>query len=540
MRTVPVVVALETVALIVVGLLWLLDGNSMRPDVADGAAGIADHEAAAARRAGVASDAGARSGTPASDAPPRLAVGDQVPEDGVVVHGRITTADGSPVPEEVSVSFRRGRTFRSGTQVGDRYAVAALAPGTWSVRAAADAFTVLEYEHELGGEAVQTLDLELRPAHVVTVYITDLEGAPLLRSDAVKDLGLLWGLHVVATEAPLIGDLPPTDSASVGDIGIGRFRNAHGVPGPSRADEADGELWLDRPPPANAAVLLRHVVLAQAPIAPGQHELRFTIGADLLRSKFGTVKLRLVDGATGQPIAGVRVGLSTAQGGGAGAKTNESGEVTVDRVMPGLLALEIWSGEGRESWWDEVRVAAGQVVDLGDISLHPTLEVQGRVLQPDGTAAQAYVQWTDLGTMDHPRELVDRRSFRVDAEGAFKMQLGPRRFVFIARGEEDRIGYAVVDARSGPPPAPVEIRLATAGAIIVTAPEGHLDGFVATLRDQDGVPIAARRLEPRFPSQTLTAPPGRYVLEVHGMDDRLVLREEIDLAAGQTRTVEVR
>jgi hypothetical protein len=528
-RALSIFVVVESVALIALGLLWLLAQGPNPPE------GAADSEidpladAPEARRA----TSGTRAAATGPERREPVSRGD--PEVGVIVQGRITTTDGSPLPEHLSVSFSRGRTYRSATVLGDHYAAAALEPGTWSVRAAADAFVVQEFEHELGPETLQTLDLRLEPAHSVAVFVTDPEGEPLLDSQSVREFGLHWGrLHVIATETALAGDLPPTDGATVGDLGIGRFRRSLAV-GPI----PDGELWLDRPPPANAALLLRHVVLAQQPIAPGQRELRFVLGADALRNKFGAVALRLSEGATGRPLEGISVRLSAAPFSGSSGRTDADGRATVEHVLPGLVALEISSPAGLETVSDLVRVPVGKAVDLGEIALHPSFEVPGRVVDADGAPAHAFVQWTDLGTMDFPRELVERRSIGTDAEGRFRLRVGPRRFVLVARDRDGRIGHTVLDARLGVP-APAEIRILPAAYTTVTARGPKLESFVATLRDTDGVPVAARRFGPGIRPLTLATSPAQYTLEVHGDGDRLVLRRDLALRAGQTAAVEVR
>lgn len=539
MRVLPTLVVAESAALIVLGLIWLFHQDARPLDAVRGAA--TGESAASPGARGAEVDRGASRSDAPDDAPVRRdAPGRWDPAVGVVVRGRITTTDGSPAPEEFSIGFRRGAHFRAGVEVGDRYAVAALEPGTWQLRATADAFAVLEEDHELGSEPVQTIDVALEPAHVVKVFVTTADDSPLRESEAVRDLGLHWGLQVVATERPLAGDLSPTDNVSVGDIGIGRYRSARdpgGRPGPG---DPDGELWLDRPPPANAALLLRHVVLAQQPIAVGQRELRFVVDTDELRGRFGTVTLRLVDGATGQPIAGGTVRFSTAQGGGSFGKADGEGRVVVERVLPGLASLEIYATKEREGLWDLVRVPAGGTVDLGDVVLHPQVEVRGRLVDAAGQpVADGRVQWTNLETMDFPRELVNRRSASPNGDGEFQIWgAGPHRYVVIARDPDGRMGYAVVDARAGAPP-PVEIELVEPASVAVELTSVGFEGFVATIRDAEGVPVAASNMEPRFPTHTLRVPPGSYTLEVHGRGDRLVKRVPIDARAGVTRTVVV-
>jgi hypothetical protein len=536
MRTAQTFVVVETIALVVLALLWASADPSAPPGPGAPAPdrGSDAGAAAAARRTRLAADGEPApvAGEPArraEAAAPAAAVTD------VVVRGRLVTADGSPLPENLYVGFRRRSTYRGATQVGDRYAAVGLSPGPWTVTVRADRFARVEEELELGAAAVQDHDIELRPAHAIDVLLRTPDDQPL--AAALGDRAQLRGLRVIATATALATDLPETENVSVGDIGLGRYEaDSFGSP---KEGEPDARLWVDGPDATNAALLLRHLVIAQQPIAVGQRELRFVVDPTALTARLGAVSLRLIDGATGAPLSGVSVRLSSAQGGGAGGKTDADGRVRIDDVVPGLQSMQLHGGQGREALWDLVRVPAGGTAELGDVALHPAAPIRGTAVDADGApVAGASVQWTRLSTMRFPRELVDRRSASADGDGAFDLWgTGPHRYVLVAHDTFNRrVGHAVVDAATA---TAVELRLATAGRVTIRIPGDGLQGFVATLRTEDGVPVAARSIEPRFPQQSLMAAPGRYTLEVHGAGDRLVRREPVTLAAGEDVLVEV-
>src|SRR5690606_27452777 len=177
-------------------------------------------------------------------------------------------------------------------------------------------------------------------------------------------------------------------------------------------------------------------------------------------AKFGTVRLRLVDGVTGAPIEGGVVRLSTAQGGGSHSRTGADGRATIERVLPGLASLQLIGIKDRESIWRYVRVPSGSTIDLGDITPSAAIKISGSVLTPDGKPAHGpSAQWTDLDARAAGDPLATRRSTPVDADGRFELSgCGRRRYVVSAHRGDGSWGFTTVDA-SGGAPADVAITL---------------------------------------------------------------------------------
>lgn len=533
MRVLPLLVAVESVVLVVLAVAWLRPPDQVPQVGAAPVGSVGEHPAAADRRARLrSSESGAATDSRALRR--EIAADDRAPAT-VVVRGTLSTTDGSALPEQVSVSFHRRAATRSATTRGARYAIAALEPGPWEVVARAEGYAVHTAEHVLGPAPVQAIDIALEPAHRIEVFIESVGSESI--DSVLESIGFSNGLHVVPTIAPLDGDLPATDGVTVGDLGIGRYRRARNIGIPVPAEGAAGLLWLDRPPPANAALLLRHVVLAQQPIQAGQHELRFAVDADDLRASLGAVVLRLVDGATGGPVTDGRVSVGPSQGGAAQGVPDAQGNVHIENVLPGLCWLRIGHGEGL---WNLVRVPAGDTLDLGEIVLHPRLQLAGRVIDEAGEpVAKARVEWTNLATMDFPRELIDNRHAMSDGDGEVSIPAGPRRYVLVARDDELRVGHAVLDARGGAPP-PFEITLRPAGEIVILADLANVEAAVATVRAEGGVPVATRAFDSRWRAPALPVPRGRYTVEVHGRGERLLKREDVEVRSGARTHVEVR
>ncbi|MGK0435115.1 MAG: hypothetical protein ACJA0V_004274, partial [Planctomycetota bacterium] len=194
----------------------------------------------------------------------------------VILQGRLTGVTPLPDTDSVRLSLRQDNRWRQAevTKTG-AYAIAGLRAGTWLVRCQANGCRQQEFEYTLDHREIQRLDIELQSATVLKVFVRTLDGARLQAE--LSKLGIWQGLRVIATATPLAGDLMPTESSSVGDVGIGRHRQPSDLNQRSDPDSDEGVLELDEPPPANAALLLRHMVIAQQRIHPGQTELHFEV-----------------------------------------------------------------------------------------------------------------------------------------------------------------------------------------------------------------------------------------------------------------------
>ncbi len=530
MRGLQLLLIAETLVLaVLVALWWSRSRGALPPQLPPAHDAGAESASTSMQGSAVPGHPTARDeGAPRTATAARAAVAPTGAGASVFVRGRLVAADGGDPPEDAYVHFRRGSAVQRATVSEDCFAVGGLASGTWEVRATADGFARYREELVVRGAPLQAADLALARAHAVDVFVRTPTGEPL---EVVSAAGRSQrGLWIVATAQPLHGDLPVTDNTTVGDVGIGRYTSARGIGAPAAGDDVpDGKLQLDRPPPANVALLFRHVLVAQQPIAAGQAEVRFEVAADTVAALLGSVAMRLVDGVSGQPITdGVYVGLSSAQGGGVGGAPDASGRLLVDGVPPGLNSLEVRS-QSYEALWDLVRVPASGAVDLGDFLLYPPVTIGGRTVGPDGVPCAAMLQWTALDTMDFPRELVSRRNARADGAGVFEIRAGPRRYVVRARADGGLIGVAVVDGRQASA-EPLEIRLARAVEIVARLRD-PLAGCTVTVRDGGGVPVAAARIEPRWSQVTLSVPPGDYMAEVHDDADALLQRVPLEARA---------
>jgi hypothetical protein len=402
------------------------------------------------------------------------------------------------------------------------YELPRLQPGDWQLVCSAEGYGKYEVPITLDQAAVQQFDIDLRPIYVVKVKIQNAAGEFL--PDLVNRRMPMGELSVVATEEPLSRDLPVTDSTMYIAFGAGEWVTNSGA-GRNR-DEAlrkagfAGVLQLDRDPPLDASLVLRHVVMQRQLIQSGQHELTFTLEAAEVFDRLGSVALRLVDDASGEPLAGARLVVGTAQLVDAGQRTDADGRFKTDGQPPGLLKVEAWLKD-YEPLNRIVRLPAGGKLDLGEIRMSRAITITASTVDKDGKpVTDLDLAWTCLDDQAFPQPARENMRYSVDAEGHCKMALGRHRYVVIARGKH-RYGYAAVDLRDG---------VAVPLTIPVVEPVGvafhmHADttvGYLLTISDLRGTPARAIWFggEYRMPGTSL--PPGSYRVAIHDGEDRLV------------------
>lgn len=439
----------------------------------------------------------------------------------LVLQGRLLGVDPPPKPDDVRLTMRRpGRSVSGNASAVGSYAIASLTPGDWQLQCTIAGYRRLDLAHTLDEAPIQRLDLPFEKAQTLTVWATTTDGKRL-----AHELGhRISGLHVVAAHQPFVGDFEPSAYGRLGDFGIGRYREKDALNPKADPTDPDGTLELDAAPPAYAALLLRHQVLAQQPIAPGQTELRFEVDLAAVQARFPKLRMRVL-GPDGKP-AEARVSINNAMGMMGGLPTKADGTIVLEQVQPGMGLVQI-DRKGGEHWQSRVTIQPGVDVDLGDVMLTELAELRGRAVDQQGAPVAVSVEWTALDTWQPPNPLIDNRSTESDGDGAFQLwNAGRRRYTVHARTGADQVGFAIVDGTAAST-EPFRITVHPARKL-------HVDGTKAGVRcvviaDQQGRPLAVRRCERAWPQSTFALPDGDYqfvVYDGHGVErhrERLVV-----------------
>lgn len=454
---------------------------------------------------------------------------------GVLLTGNVTFRDGSAVTDP-SVYVKQDDAGHSASTNNGCYAILGLAPGTWTATVRAEGAIDVEQTFEITDDAEQRHDFVLERSYPVRVFCTTPDGKDFTK--ALREAGtFVFDLHVIGQREPFPDRLAPTDYGIVwaGDAKWEGRMNGRGKQKP--ADDAAGTLHLAAPPPAHAALMLRHVVIQQQRIEAGQKEVRFVVDPATWQSKLGTVTLRVVDADSRAPLTEAQVSLNSSSTGGGGQKCDAEGRVVLKGAQPGLLFVEI-RAKDHEQYQSTIRIEPGQSLDLGDVAVGPTAELTGRVEDENGRPVPtANVTWTELKWRTGPTEFVTNRSTQIEADGTFKLWgTGRGKIAVQARTKEGAVACAVFD---NPSPTPAVLRMVRGAKVEVTRNVDPTRAFTITFFDAQRQPVDARTLESRWPRIPFVLPPGSYGFEVHDEADRLVQSGSVTLGATPAK-VEIR
>ena len=387
-------------------------------------------------------------GTPEVDAPAAS---------GAVLFGSVLRADRSPVKTGSLFVYRADKHVGIASLRDGTFAFTGLQPGVHRVTSRIDDELPLEQEVALTAPTTR-LDLVLATPWLLAVNLVTPAGTPLLDDLRQQVKGQFFrGLLACACTEPLAGDLPPSNNAEV-TTGVGTFRGNDGFDRAAALPKQTlGVLTLPPGEPLHIVLLLRNYVVAQMPASPGQEEITFTLGLDAVLGKLATVRVRLID-AAGAPVTDASVALNDAQTGGGGRKVDAEGRVTLDRLTPGRLNLEISHARLRAPR-ARIDVAPGADLDLGDLVLAPGVPVAFDLANFEG---KGFLWFYSLDPL-RPGWTASAGHVAVENGKAQTFSLYPGRYGMHATGENG-VALLEVDLRQGPA-APIRFDLRRGAAL---------------------------------------------------------------------------
>lgn len=447
-------------------------------------------------------------GTPEVDAP---AVS------GAVLFGSVMRADRSPVKTGFLFVYHADKHVGTASLRDGTFAFTGLQPGVHRVSSRIDDELPLEQEVALTAPTTR-LDLVLPTPWLLTVNIVTPEGTPLLEDLRQQVRGhSLRGFLACACTEPLAGDLPPSNNAEV-TTGVGTFRGndpfgrAAALP-----KQTLGVLTLPPGQPLHIVLLLRNCLVAQMPAAPGQEEITFTLAVDAVTGKLATVRVRLVD-AAGAPVTDASVALNDAQTGGGGRKVDAEGRVTLERLTPGRLDLEI-SHRTLRAPRARIDVAPGADLDLGDIVLAPGVPVAFDLANFEG---KGFVWFYSLDPL-RPGWTSSAGHVAVENGKAQSFSLHPGRYGMYATGQNG-VALLEVDVHQAPP-APIRFDLRRGAALRIEY--SVASGAVGLELWSEAGMLVRRRSVTTSMRESVELPEGSYtaaITDAKGITTRRTLR----------------
>jgi hypothetical protein len=444
---------------------------------------------------------------------------------GIMLFGKVTTADGKPPKDEVHVSIEDDETgdWRSSQVKSAAYAISGLRPGAWNLVFRNRGYREIRQTLKLEATSPrQRLDLVVTPCATLKVKIVTPEGK--LIQEALQAEQVEWNVSVsvVATLAPPPGDLPLIVYRGHDDYGVGQL-------GGSVPKGYSAVLELREGPPVYVSAVMRHVVLATKHVPAGAEEAEIVVPTSAVKGKLAALKLRLVDADTGAPVTKARVEANDRQSGGPEYPIDENGNVFKEGLRPGLQYFSVIA-TGYEYLEQFIRLEPGQVNDLGTLRLAKAVVIEGKVVDERGAPLEASISYRNLDRMEFPQSLQGPMGYRTEPDGTFKIdQAGRGRGVLIATTKEQVTAAVPVDTTGGPVSnARIVVRAAT--RVALEAKFGRGEQYLLVLVDEGGTPWMSSNWAGSW-TMRLQLPPGSYTLRVH---DEKTLRRSIPITVGAT------
>ncbi|MBM4061627.1 MAG: carboxypeptidase regulatory-like domain-containing protein [Planctomycetes bacterium] len=502
-RALQILAGLLAVAIAVLFVLWLRQ-EPLAPAPPPGAEAQAKPAGTAP---GAAADLGqAPPGGAGIQAAERLPPPPTEAQTSALLYGSVASADGTMVKQGFLWLYRDGAQVGSESLARGTFAFAGLPPGAYRMQGRiADELPLLR---DVQVQTPKTrLDLRLDARWLLAVNAVTPDGAPFLEAvgKVAPRMDVFRGLRAAAFREALPGDLPPSNLAEP-EQGLGSFRGSD--PFRDRAalpKQTVGVLTLPPGEPVHVALMLRNVIVAQQAVPAGQPEVTFTLATDALVQKLATARLRCVD-PKGAPVAGARVAMNDAQTGGGGRPTGADGRIVLDQLKPGRLDLEIFHKDLRGPPV-QIDVAAGVDLDLGDVTLMPSVKLE-LALDEFGGAGSVRVRW--LGVPNRAGWRGDEHYYSAENGTRQTLSLFPGRHALFARGKAG-VALLEVDTMSLPP-QPLRLQLQRGAKLRVDCRAGP--GVVQLeLRTQASVVVHERELSGQKDYE-LELPPGDYVATI--------------------------
>jgi RNA polymerase sigma-70 factor (ECF subfamily) len=427
---------------------------------------------------------------------------------GIVLVGVVHDPAGEPI-DGATVVLRNARgEERTATAQGDLgFVLARLAPGTWEVRCRAPRYR----------EAVQTLALAaaqeqiaftLEPAVMLRVRIVTPDGKPLQEAlekgeHAVSFL-LRDTLFPIATAAPPGPTIPWISHRDA--FGVATIRP------PSGDERRSGEFVLqcDMSLPVHVSAVLRDRVLATQRVDAPTDEVTLVVAPSEVAALATTVRLTVIDAATGQGLDGARIALANGASSSSGMRPQAGGVFELRGEAFGSLTLWIHA-DGYEQRCLTAQPDPGATVDFGTVALQRAATLSGRVRSPDGGCpAWMYVWPLEVVRPDQP--LVTTMVFyEAGKDGAFTADVAAsRQLVIVAPRNGEGLAARVVDLSGGPVR---DLEIAVRPGVRVTIDPQFAGGTVLRIVDAQGLPLWSELASRQRRTVNLAA--GDYTLEAY-------------------------
>jgi protocatechuate 3,4-dioxygenase beta subunit len=442
---------------------------------------------------------------------------------GALVYGTVLGAQGEPVAEgTIDLVDAHGRATRGSIGVPGSWSALGLSPGDYQIAIASQGFVDTSSSLAIPAAARELRhDLRLDEALSIPVRFTDEAGAPL----KLHGFGRVQPV-VVATREPPPVSLPGVDRTNLRSYGCATYegRSDRFQPVPGLALHQSGLLHLRAAPPMWVSAVLRDQVLETRRLEGPVEELVFRISDERAQGLLSTVRLRVIDSASGEPVEGARVSLQYGDSGGLGGHPlGADGRAELLKQPPGLQVLQVMAN-GYALLRRTVRVAPGSDFDLGDIALRASVAIAGMVVDERGQPVATSLTYLELD--DGNALLGDSdASARSALDGSFRIDCGRGRILLRAAGGDWACEPVVVDASSALEGVVLQVRRGT--EVRFRSRGDPAPGACFIVATENGLPFLSRPVSARIP-EAVRLSAGRYQLWV-GQDEEVRERTSFEV-----------
>jgi carboxypeptidase family protein len=486
------------------------------------------------------------------DSPALAVTGGLRPE--TLVHGSLLDASHSMVgggrPAGVRFVDRLGRPRSSDAGKEGTYALRALEFGTYWVTASADGYRSVDETIELRPERPSMQkDFTLQKSVELRVRLTTPDGKSLL--DVLRETGAPRGARLLVPIATrkFPGTRFDEVTGSLNDrFGVGRFRNRDPRDDKNSPD-CMGTLQVDCDLPVCVSLVHYQRVLQSKRVAGSQDEVTFVVSPDDLLLDLATIRVQVLDAATGLAIPRARVSLGGGTYPDPGVATDPAGIATIARREPGRFDLRI-SANGYEVFRKSIDALPGELTDLGTVALEQEVTVEGRVLDLEDHPLSASFSLGILDPVDYAIHWCRQEECRSSGDGSLQIRgLGRKEYV-VRTGNHDALdegewkgvawvsGIVLFDTRAGSISG-LEIHLRPASKLVLQAGASAAavagDEMRFRVVDESGRELVAGLFHGSEP-RPLALPAGSYVVSL--LDSRGAVRSDRLVTLG-SESVEV-
>ncbi len=422
---------------------------------------------------------------------------------GIRLYGFVRAGNGDEhlVPAvNITITDRLGEVQNTTVDATCAYSFTALSPGRHWIVCGAGEWGKVQRTIELDAlQKDRRFDLQLQFGVDLRVEVVDRAG------NAVPDLPLI---AVATIEAPDEW-LDEVSDRMERTIGVGAWNSERRFAEGDRT-EIIGRIKLRIPPPLFVSLMHQQRVVATKRVEAGETSVRFVLDPDDPLLQRSSIRLRLIDAQSRQPLPEARVHIG-------GSIAGYSGTTTLDgsfrgNAWPGWVSVRVEHKDYERSEF-VARAEAGVESDFGDIALESAVSISGHVV--DERRRDASGSLTVSPTESPVSFSSSFTTEAVIARGAFRIAGLSRcryRLTFQDAVDPSISQTFVVDLRPGSL-EDVRLQLVRGTPLIVSASDDRWPLVYFDVLDGEGVKhLSSRLLDPN--PRKITLAPGRYEVEV--------------------------